>query len=158
MERSAREKAFADMEKLLASYVADDVYPRYRLSADQFQADEFIPATRVDRFGSLVATEIDFQGIPNETMHPMTEPARKVHDLYMRYIGGTTPDLADQSMEAYQNRPGRARVVGAPTTPPPLATMAPSTPRATIVDQGPDAPPLAHQRQVGSLQHTPGRL
>jgi hypothetical protein len=156
-ERAARLEARDKMEAMLDDLKGREVFPRYRLTTEQFQGDELIPATMTNRYGVLIPTEIDFQGIPNETMVPVNESAKKVHALFMQSMGGSTPELSDQSMEAYLNRPGKVRVVGAAEPPPPLGTPSQGN-KARIVDQGPEAAPLSFTPQMGTVQHTPGRL
>lgn len=156
-ERNARAQAFASMEALIEKHKASDIRPRYRLATEQFIGDELIPATRVTGQGQVVATVIRFEGIPNETMHPLDEPARKVHELYMRSIGGQTPDLADISMDAYKNRPGRVQVEGAPVAPPPLG-LATKTAKAELVDEEESVYPIQQPNQLGTVPQSPARV
>lgn len=87
--------------------------PIYELTADLFADDILIPASRVEN-GREIATRIRFETMPNETMIPKNEPARRVMALYMEAIGGKTPDLGETTMQAYLNRPRIADIVGAP--------------------------------------------
>lgn len=133
-----RMQKWREMEELLSDLQAAGERPLYELGADLFADDILVPAFRTEN-GRQVATRIRFDRIPNETMVPKNEPARRVMALYMEAIGGKTPDLGDQTMEAYLKRPRIADVVGAPLEEP--AVM--SRPRAI------------HEASVEVLEDTP---
>ncbi len=140
-----RRDALADMHVLLAHYRDTGEMPLYELTAPLFADDILIPATRQDgRY--TVATRIHFVDAPNEQMVPRNEPAQQIMALYLKGIGGKTPDLADQSYEAYLNRPRIAAVVGAPIETPMMGTPhALHEARATVLENT----PAEEQRYVG---------
>lgn len=97
-----RAKAHAEMLDLLATLSGRGETPLYELRKDFYCDDVLVPE----------GTKILYGETPNEAMAPLNEPARRVVALFMRSIGGQTPDLGDQSYEAYLNRPRRAQVLG----------------------------------------------
>src|SRR5579884_3265323 len=105
-----RAKAHTEMLELLEELREKGEVPLYELRADFFCDDVLVPQGR----------RIRYPEIPNEAMEPKNEAARRVMALYMRSIGGRTPDLADQSYEAYLRRPRLAQVIGEEATVSPL--------------------------------------
>jgi len=70
--------------------------PRYRLIQPFYVDDQFIAE----------GVEIEFEGIPNEQMEALNEPARKRMMEYLALLpGGRTPRVEDVFYLAMQNRP-----------------------------------------------------
>lgn len=149
-----RARAKEQLDELIERYREEGVKPRYRLLAEFFVDDVLIPASRVVGFGQLVPNMIDYDDIPNESMEPVNEPARKVHALFLEWIGGKMPDLADQSYEAYLNRNRRATVVGEVSQAPVFAQRERAK-HAEIVDQSPEemaAAAVPPTKVLGTIQ------
>lgn len=149
-----RKEAWARMEELLAEYRESGDTPIYELTAPLFCDDVLIPATRQEGRGT-VATRIQFGDIPNEQMIPRNDPAKKVFELYLRAIGGKTPDLGDQSYEAYLNRPRVAQVIGEPLEAPLLGSPGQvHQARAVVLEDTPaeERRYVGPKKQLGTLQ------
>jgi hypothetical protein len=112
----ARRAAHDEMLERLRQYEDAGTVPRYEITTPApggFFVDDILIES---------GQQIEFYGIPNEQMEPLNQPAREVIALYLASIGGVTPDLADQSYDAYRNRPRQASIVGNRPEPPPLGT------------------------------------
>ena len=83
--------------------------PVYDLTADFYDGWKYIEANVTHKTpDGLTVTRparIRHKGEPNESMVPVNEIAREISAAYMEYIGGKTPDLAEQSYNAYRDRP-----------------------------------------------------
>lgn len=70
--------------------------PRYRLDAPLYAEDVLWPMGKV----------IEFDGMPNETMSPLNQPARDRMRTFVAGLNeGKTPDVADVMFEAMAARP-----------------------------------------------------
>jgi hypothetical protein len=105
--------------------------PIYELTLPMFCDDILIPASR-NEGGRAIATRIRFPDIPNESFIPKNEPARHIYSLYMKAIGGQTPDLGDQTMEAYLRRPRLADLVDGPIEQAQVMSQPKSIPEARV--------------------------
>jgi len=56
-------------------------------------------------------TVIEFDGIPNEAMEPLNEPARARMTAYIKANGGKTPRVEDVMYAHMQNRPKDGEVI-----------------------------------------------
>lgn len=133
-----RAKAHAEMLELLAELKEKGEMPLYELRADFFCDDVLVNEGRSIRYCE----------IPNEGMEPKNEAARRVKALFLRWIGGRTPDLADQSYEAYLRRPRLAQVVGEENFVSPLGR--PGTLAGAKVEVMEDEEPAAPKVSYGS--------
>lgn len=140
-----RRDAWDAMEELLAQYLASGEKPVYELTGPLFCDDVLIePTYQVN--GAAVARRINFIDIPNEQMVPKNDSARRVMELFLRAIGGKTPDLGDTTYEAYLNRPRVAQIVGEPQGAPIVGSPGQRhEARATILEDT----PLEERRYVG---------
>lgn len=79
------------MIDLLVQNRADQVMPRYRLISETYLGCELIapfktnPATK-----AIESVEIGWDGVPNEAMEPVDEPAKQVFAEFLASIGGYT--------------------------------------------------------------------
>jgi hypothetical protein len=83
--------------------------PVYTLTDDMFTGWSLIEARKTvrgqDGAQTDVYTKIEFDAIPNPSMLPVNGIAKRVHALYMKFIGGQPADLGDQVYDAYRDRP-----------------------------------------------------
>lgn len=126
-ETDARQEAHDEMQRLLANYEETGAAPRYEIRGPE-PGGFFVDDVLIER-----GATIEFYRIPNEQMEPLNTPARQIMALYLRSIGGSTPDLADQSYEAYHNRPREAHIVGGRSDPPPLGTPRGANPTVRVI-------------------------
>jgi hypothetical protein len=154
----ARRQAWEDMEVLLEHYRENGEKPLYELTAPLFCDDVLIEASRTIKGPegtANIATRIHFVDIPNEQMVPKNNSASKIHELYLKAIGGKTPDLGDTTYEAYLNRPRVAQVIGETPGVPMLGS--PGTlrgSRATVLEDTPaeERRYVGPQKQMGTVQ------
>lgn len=111
-----RHDAHNRMHELLVQFEESDTPPRYEVIVPHpggfFIDDVLLPNGEI----------IDYCGVPNEGLAPLNDAGRQVMEQFLISIGGGTPDLADQSYEAYVNRPRQAALVSARPEAPALGT------------------------------------
>jgi hypothetical protein len=133
-----RAEARGEMFRLLEFYAELEELPEYELMQDFFVDDVLIPATYVGEDRREHRTVITYAGIPNEAMEPRNKAARDIMDAFRRSIGGGTPALADQSFQAYKNRPRQAGIMsgpGADLSGPSILGTPNAQPSAKVVDR-----------------------
>lgn len=94
-EIERRAEGFVDMQALVRRCEETREFPRYRLVGEPLFAGEI-----EYRPGSEIETLL----YPNEHMMPLNEPARRVHEAMMRWIGGPQIGIAERVEEAEKNR------------------------------------------------------
>ena len=135
-EQRAMESAHAQMMQLLAEYEEKGIVPRYLITTPA-PGGFFVDDVLIES-----GQEVEHYFPPNEGMEPQNQPARNIFMLFLRSIGGHTPDLADQSYDAYHNRPRSVNLVGQRPEPPPLGTpRAQSEVRIVGADRSPSEMP-----------------
>jgi hypothetical protein len=148
-----RREAWEKMEELLAHYRVTGEKPIYELTGPLFCDDVMIePTYQVN--GATIARRINFIDIPNEQMVPKNDSARRVMELFLRGIGGKTPDLGDTTYEAYLNRPRIAQVIGEPQGTPMVGSPGRlHEARATILEDTPaeERRYVGPQKQMGTV-------
>lgn len=95
--------------------VAVTSVPKYRLIAPIYFDDQYIPETMIVD-GREVSTIIEYEGVPNEAMEPINEPAQvkwkayqEMMDQSMRDAGRLSRKLEDIVQQEIAQRPREAR-------------------------------------------------
>ena len=96
-----REKARALMERLIEEAQASDDVPEYKLKAAVYLDEQVVaPIYRDDHTKRQMQTRIGYPLAPNEEMVPINASARRIHAAFMDSIGGTTPNIPEQRVQA----------------------------------------------------------
>jgi hypothetical protein len=92
-ELAARQAARAKMEDVLIQAAAEGRVVSYQLTRTVFLDEQIVEPTRRDPQSKALCTQdVDWIGVPDESMVPLNETAREVHALFMRSIGGKTKE------------------------------------------------------------------
>ncbi len=86
-----RARAHEDMEALIEAAKAAGEEPVYRLVSFVHLGEVKISPIWVDRDRNQQSTEIGWDGIPNEAMIPVNEPAKAIHEAFLTSIGAEKP-------------------------------------------------------------------
>lgn len=110
-ELEARAEARTRMEGLILDALAREEVATYELTRQVFLDEQLINPTYVNAAHVRCVQAIDWAGVPDESMLPVNEAAKAVHEAYMRSIGGRTKD-AKVSFKRASDNP-KLRVHGA---------------------------------------------
>ena len=105
--------------------------PRYRLLKPLYADDNYIAE----------GIEIEFTGVPNETMEPLNDSAKERMTAFLKANGGFTPRIEDVVYQRMADRPREITMPHATQNVPQMGGLtanhtqaAPATPSAVIVN------------------------
>jgi hypothetical protein len=148
-ERAARDAARQQMIDIIVANNAKGLVPIYRVTRKTFLAETMVdPQFRDPQSKQMVDQEINYRGIPNQAMTPITRPpnteseearfaaGKLVYDMYLRSIGNQP--VINANMPSQWVTSGKELLRGNPApAPSPLAQIAPGDdPRRLGPQQG----------------------